>query len=59
MGICYLVRYIFWNFIRLEGLMTKLEIAMDIANRIRFVKDKNHKRELVSQWCFLMKEYLK
>ena len=39
--------------------MTKLEIAMDIANRIRFVKDKNHKRELVSQWCFLMKEYLK
>lgn len=40
-------------------LMNKLEIAMDLANRIKFAKNKDHKRELVSQWCFAMKEYLK
>lgn len=39
--------------------MDKLLSAMDLANRIKLAKDKNHKRELISQWCFAMQEYLK
>jgi hypothetical protein len=39
--------------------MSKLDIAMDLAGRIKFAKDKKHKREIISQWAFAMREYLK